>query len=76
MIMIIIMVIAAPIITLIYVHEIWNKGILDARYPGVADGDWRTGWRRRIYLAGVERGKFLIQRDRDRRRITVERRNG
>jgi hypothetical protein len=66
-------ILAAPIAAWIYLGDIFHDGILDANYPNVANGDWRTGWRRDLYLAGRRRGEFLIAREQERERLTRER---
>lgn len=52
----------------VHLANIYHDGVLDAKFPDVADGDWRTGWRRRLYLAGRTR-------EEQRQRLVTKRSN-
>lgn len=51
----------------VHLANIYHDGILDAKFPSQANGDWRTGWRRTLYLAGRHR-------EQEKHRLVNERR--
>lgn len=51
------------------------EGLVDGEFPLTAEGDWREGWLRLVYLIGRHRGERAERIKAKRRRITAERRN-
>lgn len=66
--------VAVVIILAAYFGYAHLSGELDAEYPSIAKGDYRTGLGRKVYLIGLRRGIKNLARDKRRRALTLERR--
>ena len=48
-------------------------GLIDAKYPNIADGDYRNGIGRSVYALGLRHGENRIKIVSERRALTNER---
>lgn len=69
-----ILILLAFIAAAVHLFGIFGSGYSDGEFPSIAGGDYRTGWRRKLYLLGRKRGDRYRLRKEERQRITRERR--